>query len=159
MSPLPCHVIFQISQPGFGRSEDSWCSAEERQRWYSQYNPHEGILLLSQSLLYLLWTAGVKYVFLYKHLEENCKSCALQDLIFMSSSEELAARKEHCLNTDCITEPLITQVELTEKGHFQTSHGQWHDPSLIFCAGSWSPLPRKTCEEKSKFRTGKLQGI
>lgn len=157
MSPFPCHVIFQISQPGFGRSEDPWCSAEERQRWYSQYHPHEGVLLLSQSLLYLLWTARVKYTFLYIHLEENCSSCALQDLIFMSSSEELAARKQHSkyrLHNWAFDHP-----RWTEKGHVQTSHGQWHDPSLIFCAGYWRLLPRKTCEEKSKFRTGKLQGI
>lgn len=122
MSPFPCRVIFQISQPGFGRSEDPWCSAEERQRWYSQYHPHEGILLLSESLLHLFWTAGVKYIFLYTHLGENCSSCALQDLIFMSSSEELAARKEHSLNTDCITEPLITQGEL-KKATFRLHTG------------------------------------
>lgn len=156
MSPF-CVVIFQISQPGFGWSEDPWCSAEERQRWYSQYHPHEGILLLSQSLLYLLWTAGVKYIFLYMYLEENCRSCASQDLIFLSSSEELAARREHCLNR--LPNWAFDYPRWTEKGHVQTWYGQWHDPTLIFCAGYWSLLPQKTCEEKSKFKTGKLQGI
>lgn len=40
----------------------------------------------------------------------------------MSSSEELAARREHCLNRDCITEPLITQGEL-KKATFRLHMG------------------------------------
>lgn len=56
LTPL---INLQVSSPGSGWAEDSGRDKEERQRQPSQRHPHEGVLLLPQSPLHLLWASRV----------------------------------------------------------------------------------------------------
>lgn len=56
LTPL---VNLQVSSPSSGWAEDLGCDKEERQRQPPQCHPHEGVLLLPQSPMHLLWAARV----------------------------------------------------------------------------------------------------
>lgn len=56
---LTSPVNLQVSSPSSGWVEDSGRNKEERQRQPPQRHPHEGVLLLPQSPLHLLWASWV----------------------------------------------------------------------------------------------------